>query len=56
MLARSGDHLHLPFKFMEAIEGKDLACSIMQECSGGQPPYDAEVYYDNKGKCYLLMR
>jgi hypothetical protein len=25
----------------------------VQECSGGQPPYDIEVYYDGEGKCYF---
>jgi hypothetical protein len=48
-----GVGLHMPAKFMEAMEGQDLARAVVQECSGGQPMYEVEVYYDGEGKCYF---
>jgi hypothetical protein len=25
----------------------------MEECSGGQPSYNVEVFHDGEGKCYF---
>jgi hypothetical protein len=38
---------------MEAMEGQELARAVVQECSGGQPTYEVEAYYDGEGKCYF---
>jgi hypothetical protein len=35
------------------MEGQGLMHAIMEECSGGQPSYDVEVYHDGEGKCYF---
>jgi hypothetical protein len=53
VLAGCGDRLRLPSKFVEAMEGQELARTVMQECSAGQPTYEVEVYYDGEGKCYF---
>jgi hypothetical protein len=51
VLAECGNRLRLPSKFMEAMEGQELARAVMQECSAGQLTYDIKVYYDGEGKC-----
>jgi hypothetical protein len=53
VLAGCGDHLCLPSKFVEGMEGQEIARAILQECSAVQPSYDIEVYYDGEGKCYF---
>jgi hypothetical protein len=53
VLAGCGDRLRLPSKFVEAMEGQELARAILQECSTGQPTYDIKLYYDGEGKCYF---
>jgi hypothetical protein len=56
ILAGSEERLPLPFKFVEAIEGQGLTRAIMEECSGGQPSYDIEVFHNGEGKCYFHGR
>jgi hypothetical protein len=53
VLARCGDRLRLPSKFVEEMEGWEISRAILQECSAGQPTYDIEVYDDREGKCYF---
>jgi hypothetical protein len=53
VLAGCGDRLHLPSKFVEVMEGQELACTVVQECSAGQPTCEVKVYYDSEGKCYF---
>jgi hypothetical protein len=53
VLAGCGNRLRLPSKFMEAMEGQELAHAIVQECSAGQPTCKVKVYYDGEGKCYF---
>jgi hypothetical protein len=52
-LAGCGDRLRLPSKFAEGMDGREIARTILHECSAGQPSYDIEVYYDGEGKCYF---
>jgi hypothetical protein len=56
VLAGGEDRIRLPSKLVEAMEGQELSCAIVQECSGSQPTYEVEVYYDGKGKCYFHGR
>jgi hypothetical protein len=56
VLAGCKDRLRLRSQFVEAMEGQEMAYSILQECSTCQPKYRAEVYYDSKGKCYFHNR
>jgi hypothetical protein len=35
------------------MEGQEMAYAKMRECSGGQPTYRIEIYYDGQGKCYF---
>jgi hypothetical protein len=45
-LAGSQDLLRLPSQFTDSMEGQEMAYAKLQECSGGQPSYRVEVYYD----------
>jgi hypothetical protein len=53
VLAGCGDRLRLPSKFVEGMEGREIACAILQECSVGQLSYDIEVHYNGEVKCYF---
>jgi hypothetical protein len=53
MLAGAKDCLCLPSRFMEMMEGQEIAYATLRECSIGQPKYRVEVYYDGKGVCYF---
>jgi hypothetical protein len=35
------------------MEGQEMAYAKLRECSGGQPTYRIEVYYDGQGVCYF---
>jgi hypothetical protein len=35
------------------MEGQEMAYTKLWECSGGQPMYRVEVYYDSWGVCYF---
>jgi hypothetical protein len=35
------------------MEGQEMAYAKLRECSGGQPSYRVEVYYDSQGVCYF---
>jgi hypothetical protein len=35
------------------MEGQEMAYAKLRECSGGQPTYRVEVYYDGQGGCYF---
>jgi hypothetical protein len=45
-LAGSRDLLRLPSQFTDSMEGQEMAYAKLRECSGGQPSYHVEVYYD----------
>jgi hypothetical protein len=35
------------------MEDQEVAYAKLRECSGGQPSYHVEVYYDSQGVCYF---
>jgi hypothetical protein len=35
------------------MEDQEMAYAKLRECSGGQPSYRVEVYYDGQGVCYF---
>jgi hypothetical protein len=35
------------------MEGQEMAYAKLRECSGGQPKYRIEIYYDGQGVCYF---
>jgi hypothetical protein len=53
VLAGAKDRLCLPYQFVEAMEGQEMAYATLRECSVGQPRYRIEVYYDGEGECYF---
>jgi hypothetical protein len=53
VLAGARDRLRLPSRFVEAMEGQEMAYATLRECSVGQPRYHIEVYYDGEGECYF---
>jgi hypothetical protein len=53
VLARARDHLRLPSQFTDSMEGQEMAYAKLRECSGGQPKYRVEIYYDGQGVCYF---
>jgi hypothetical protein len=38
------------------MEDQKMAYAKLRECSGGQPLYRVEVYYDGQGVCYFRDR
>jgi hypothetical protein len=53
VLAGAHNLLCLPSKFTDSMEGQEMAYAKLQECSGGQPKYRVEIYYDGQGVCYF---
>jgi hypothetical protein len=53
VLARARDLLRLPSQFADSMEGQEMAYAKLRECSGGQPKYRIEIYYDGQGVCYF---
>jgi hypothetical protein len=53
ILAGGEECLLLPFKFVEVMEGQGLTHAIVEECSGGQPLYNIEIFHDSEGKSYF---
>jgi hypothetical protein len=53
MLAGARDLLRLPTQFTSSMEDQEMAYVRLRECSGGQPTYRVEVYYDGQGVCYF---
>jgi hypothetical protein len=53
MLAGTQNLLRLPSKFTDSMEGQEMAYAKLRECSGGQPTYRVEIYYDGQGECYF---
>jgi hypothetical protein len=53
VLVEAKDLLRLPSQFVESMEGQEMACAMLRECSVGQPKYRVEVYYDGQGVCYF---
>jgi hypothetical protein len=53
VLAGARDLLRLPSQFTGSMEGQEMAYAKLQECSGGQPTYRVEIYYDGHGVCYF---
>jgi hypothetical protein len=35
------------------MEGQEMAYAKLRECSGGQPTYRVEIYYDGQGVCHF---
>jgi hypothetical protein len=46
VLAGARDLLRLPSQFTNSMEDQEMAYAKLRECSGGQPTYRVEVYYD----------
>jgi hypothetical protein len=53
VLAGARDLLRLPSQFTSSMEDQEMAYAKLRECSGGQPTYRVEVYYDVQGVCYF---
>jgi hypothetical protein len=53
VLAGAWDLPCLPTQFMSSMEDQEMAYAKLWECSGGQPTYHVEVYYDGQGVCYF---
>jgi hypothetical protein len=53
VLAGAQDLLCLLTQFTSSMEDQEMAYSKLRECSGGQPTYRVEVYYDGQGVCYF---
>jgi hypothetical protein len=53
MLAGAWDLLRLLSQFTSSMEDQEMAYAKLRECSGGQPTYRVEVYYDGQGACYF---
>jgi hypothetical protein len=56
VLAGARDRLRLPTPFTSSMEDQELTYAKLRECSGGQPTYRVEVYYDGQGVCYFQDR
>jgi hypothetical protein len=53
VLAGFQNLLRLPYKFTDSMERQEMAYANLRECSGGQPTYHVEIYYDGQGECYF---
>jgi hypothetical protein len=53
VLAGARDLLRLPSQFIDSMEGQEMAYAKLWECSGCQPKYRVEIYYDGQGVCYF---
>jgi hypothetical protein len=53
VLAGAWDLLRLPSQFTDSMEDQEMAYAKLRECSGSQPKYCIEIYYDSQGVCYL---
>jgi hypothetical protein len=49
VLAGAQDLFRLPTQFTSSMEDQEMAYAKLRECSGGQPTYRVEVYYDGQG-------
>jgi hypothetical protein len=43
----------LPLKFTQFMDGCELREAILREHSGGETPYEVEVWYDGAGEQYF---
>jgi hypothetical protein len=54
LLDGSEDRLPLPFRVVNnRLPARGLTHANVEECSGGQQPYDVELFHDGEGKCYF---
>jgi hypothetical protein len=53
LLAGSGERLPLPASFVGTMGRNPPTSFMIEDGSGGQPLYDAEVLHDEEGKSYL---
>jgi hypothetical protein len=51
--AQCREQQHVPLKFIQFIDGRELCEAILREESGGGTPYEVEVYYDGRGEMYF---
>jgi hypothetical protein len=53
----AGAHCHeiqwVPLKFTKFMDGRELREAILCEHSGGETPYEVEVWYDGAGDTSL---
>jgi hypothetical protein len=43
----------LPSKFMDFMDGRELREAVLREHSGGETPYEVEVWYDGAGEQFF---
>jgi hypothetical protein len=51
--AQCREQQHIPLKFTQFMDERELREAIPREESGGGTPYEVEVYYDGRGKMYF---
>jgi hypothetical protein len=51
--AQCREQHHLPLKFTEFMEGRELWEAVLRETSSGGLPYELEVYYDGNGDAFF---
>jgi hypothetical protein len=51
--AQCREQQHVPLKFTKFMDGRELREAILREESGGETPYEVEVYYDGRGEMYF---
>jgi hypothetical protein len=44
---------HVPLKFTQFMDGRELREAILHKESGGGTPYEVEVYYDGRGEMFF---
>jgi hypothetical protein len=43
----------VPLKFTKFMDGRELREAVLHEHSGGETPYELEVWYDGDGEMYF---
>jgi hypothetical protein len=51
--AQCREQQRVPLKFTNFMDGRALHEAILHEESGGETPYEVEVYYDGRGEMYF---
>jgi hypothetical protein len=51
--AQCREQQHVPSKFTQFMDGRELCEAILHEESGGGTPYEVEVYYDGRGEMFF---
>jgi hypothetical protein len=51
--AQCREQQRVPLKFTNFMDGHELREAILREESGGETPYEVEVYYNGRGEMYF---